>query len=103
MKSDKFSLEIEALRASGIADKEFARYSRLLDELQSRILRCIHLSEASVTKAKQIFDYLWHEKPERYRSNGCYKLLTRQLKIPISYEMCYIISHGNYRYKKTET
>ncbi len=74
MKHGMFNLELEALRASGIPEKEFVRYSRLFDEMQDRLLRCLDLSEASVQKAKQIFDYLWREKPNRYRPDGYYKL-----------------------------
>lgn len=74
MKPGRFNLELEALRASGIPEKEFVRYARLFDEMQDRLLRSLDLSKASVQKAKQIFDYLWREKPDRYRPNGNYKL-----------------------------
>lgn len=74
MKSDKFNLEIEALHASGIAEKGLMHYSRLFDEMQDRLARCLDLSKSSVLKAKRIFDYLWREKPHRYKSNGYYKL-----------------------------
>lgn len=74
MKPGRFNLELEALRASGIAEKEVARYTQLFDEMQDRLLRCLNLSEAFVQKAKQIFDYLWREKPSRYRPKGNYKL-----------------------------
>lgn len=74
MTSDRFNLEIEALRASGIAEKEFTRYAKLFDLLQKRLLRSLHLSQDSVRKAKQIFDDLWREKPNRYQPNGYYKL-----------------------------
>jgi tetratricopeptide (TPR) repeat protein len=74
MKPGRFNLEFEALRASGIAEKESVRYSQLFDEMQDRLLRCLDLSEAPVQKAKLIFDYLWREKPNRYKPNGNYKL-----------------------------
>lgn len=74
MTPGRFNLELEALRASGIAEKEYVRYSRLFDEMQDRLLRSLDRSEASVQKAKQIFDCLWREKPNRYRPNGNYKL-----------------------------
>lgn len=74
MTSETFDLEIEALRASGIAEKEFARYARLVDMLQKRLLQSLHLSQDSVRKAKRIFDDFWREKPNRYQLSGNYKL-----------------------------
>ncbi len=70
-----FDLEREALIASGI--KEDDRIRAYLDKLQNlykQILADVNLSDRHLTRAKQIFNWLWHDRPHRYQRRGCYRL-----------------------------
>ena len=69
-----FDLEVEAFRASGVKERYIVRYKRLFNDLQRRFLNQVALSEAPVIKAKQAFEWLWQEKPNRYKPEGHYKL-----------------------------
>jgi tetratricopeptide (TPR) repeat protein len=69
-----FDLELEAFRASGVKERDIVQYKRLFNDLQRKFLNQVILSEAPVMKAKQAFDWLWQEKPNRYKPEGHYKL-----------------------------
>jgi tetratricopeptide (TPR) repeat protein len=69
-----FDLELEAFRASGVKERYIVHYKRLFKDLQRKFLNQVALSEAPVIKAKQAFDWLWQEKPNRYKPEGNYKL-----------------------------
>jgi len=74
MADEVFDLELEAFRASGVEERDIVHYKRLFNALQHRFLDQVILSESPVMKAKQVFDWLWKEKPNRYKPKGHYKL-----------------------------
>jgi tetratricopeptide (TPR) repeat protein len=71
---EAFDLELEAFRASGVGDRYIAHYQHLFNELQHTFLDKVILSDDPIMRAKQVFDWLWQKKPNRYQSKGHYKL-----------------------------
>ena len=67
MGEEPFDLELESFRASGVGAQNIAHYQHLFDELQRIFLNKVILSDDPVIKAKQVFDWLWQEKPNRYQ------------------------------------
>ncbi len=70
-----YDLEREALTASGL--KECDRINQYLTKLQhlhGQFLSNVTTSDSALTRAKQLFDWLWNDRPNRYRPEGCYKL-----------------------------
>ena len=74
MGEKSFDLELEAFRASGIGERDIAHHKHLFNELQRTFLDKVILSDDPVMRAKQVFDWLWQEKPNRYQPKGHYKL-----------------------------
>ena len=74
MGEEPFDLELESFRASGVGAQNIAHYQHLFNELQRIFLKEVILSDDPVIKAKQAFDWLWQEKPNRYQPKGHYKL-----------------------------
>ena len=69
-----FDLELEAFRASGVGEPYIAYYTNQLEGLHLKLLEQVFLTDDRVMRAKQAFDWLWQEKPNRYRPIGPYKL-----------------------------
>jgi len=70
-----FDLEREALIASGIKkDDRIKQYMCKLQYLYEQFLSSLTPSDSPLTRAKQIFTWLWNERPNRYRPKGCYRL-----------------------------
>jgi tetratricopeptide (TPR) repeat protein len=70
-----FHFEREALKASGIVGKEKVDfYLNRLDELFRQIDPPIIHSLNPADKAKIIFEFLWKQKPCRYKSGGPFRL-----------------------------
>ncbi len=68
-------MEKEALKASGIKwKKEIANYLEKLDHLHHQFIRHLTLPSNSLTQAKGLFDWLWKEKPDRYKRHGNFRL-----------------------------
>lgn len=68
-------MEKEALKASGIKGrKEIVNYLGKLDHLHQEFIRHLTPTSCPLTKAKALFNWLWKEKPDRYKSYGNYKL-----------------------------
>jgi len=74
MDEEPFDLELEAFRASGVGDRYIAHYQHLFNELQRTLLDQVILSDDPFMRAKQVFDWLWQEKPNRYQPKSHYKL-----------------------------
>ncbi|MBW1902603.1 MAG: hypothetical protein JRJ20_13355, partial [Deltaproteobacteria bacterium] len=71
----KLDLEKEALIASGIKDDDQIRvYQEKLHYLYEQFTSRDAISQDPLTRAKQIFDWLWEVKPSRYASHESYKL-----------------------------
>jgi len=74
-KERPFHFEREALKASGIRDKaEIDFYSNRLDELFLRIDPPVVSSLDPAEKAGIVFQFLWKQKPCRYKSGGPFRL-----------------------------
>lgn len=70
-----FSLEREALRASGIRDDLLiARYLEKLDLIHLNMLPELTRPWNPVEKARVLFEWLWREKPGRYKPQGNFRL-----------------------------
>ena len=70
-----FDLEKEALLASGIRDEaQIAVYQGRLYSLHEQFNLGVSVSHDPLTRAKQIFDWLWAIKPSRYQLHGNYRL-----------------------------
>jgi tetratricopeptide (TPR) repeat protein len=68
-------LEGEALLASGIQDRsEITFYVAELDRISQQFLRQMIPLPDPVDKARALFTWLWISKPDRYKSQGSYKL-----------------------------
>jgi tetratricopeptide (TPR) repeat protein len=74
MTEKPFYLELEAFRASGVGERYIAHYTCLFEGLHRKLLDQVILTDDRVMRAKQAFDWLWQEKPNRYRPKGPYKL-----------------------------
>jgi tetratricopeptide (TPR) repeat protein len=74
MIEERFDLELEAFRASGIEDLHIVRHISLFDLLQRKLVDQVVLSDDPIIRAKQVFDWVWQEKPNRYRPKRHYKL-----------------------------
>ena len=74
MNSEIFNLEFEALRASGAEANRIEYYRRQLDVLKFSLMRQINLSDNPFARSRQVFEWLWRQKPQRYKRNGPYKL-----------------------------
>ena len=82
MTDESFDLELEALRASGVEERRMVHYTGQLNTIQQRLLDQGMLSYDPITRAKQVFEWLWKEKPNRYKQKGYYRLcdvIERQL------------------------
>lgn len=70
-----FDLQREALIASGIKeDDRFRKYLSKLQHLHVQFLSDVIPSDSPLTRAKQLFNWLWNDRPNRYRPKGCYRL-----------------------------
>jgi hypothetical protein len=70
-----FNLETEALIASGIKEGDWIReYLDKLQYLYVQFVADVTLSARPLTRAKQLFIWLWHDRPNRYKSKGCFGL-----------------------------
>jgi tetratricopeptide (TPR) repeat protein len=68
-------LEGEALLASGIQDRsKIAFYVAELDRICQQFLHQMIPPPDPVDKARALFTWLWTSKPDRYKSQGSYKL-----------------------------
>jgi len=68
-------LEEEALLASGIQDRsKIAFYVAELDRIYQQFLPQMIPAPDPVGKARTLFTWLWASKPDRYKSQGSYKL-----------------------------
>ena len=74
MVKEYFNLELEALRASGVEERRIVHHTGLLNIIQQRLLDQVILSNHPFTKARQVFEWLWKEKPDRYKQKDHYKL-----------------------------
>ena len=82
MSDEYFDLELEALRASGVEERRAVHYTGQFNIIQQRLLDQETLSNEPTKKAKQVFQWLWKEKPNRYKHKGYYRLcdvIERQL------------------------
>ena len=82
MIDESFDLELEALRVSGVEERRMVHYTGQLNTIQQRLLDQGMLSYDPITRAKQVFEWLWKEKPNRYKQKGYYRLcdvIERQL------------------------
>ena len=71
----KFNLEKEALLASGIKGKdELAIYENKLHLVLHQFLSKISPVRDPLTKARDLFNWLWEEKPTRYEPHGHFRL-----------------------------
>lgn len=72
-----FDLEREALIASGIKEEErISAYSVKLRDLTRRFLAQGEVAPSILTKARGLFEWLWEDKPDRYRMKGPFRLPT---------------------------
>ena len=70
-----FDFEKEALVASGIKENDqIADYMSKLAHLDQQFIRENRAIHDTLIKAKELFDWLWRKKPDRYRSHGSYRL-----------------------------
>lgn len=70
-----FSLEKEALIASGITENDLiADYVGKLDYLHQKVLPKMTGLHDPVARARVLFEFLWMEKPARYKPHGQYRL-----------------------------
>jgi len=70
-----FNLEEEALRASGIQEKDrIVHYKNQLRSLIRKFIDDISPTLPSSSRAEALFHWLWKEKPARYQSRGHYRL-----------------------------
>ena len=70
-----FDLQREALIASGIKEDDcIKKYFSKLHHLHTQFLSSVIPSDSPLTRAKQLFNWLWHDKPNRYKPKGCYRL-----------------------------
>ena len=70
-----FDLEREALIASGLKEGDrITRYLTRLQHLHVQFLSNVTTSDSALTRAKQLFDWLWNDRPNRYRPKGSYRL-----------------------------
>ncbi len=74
MTDKPFDLEQEAFSASVADEFRIRRCRERFDFLERRLLDHITLSNDPVIRARQTFDRLWLEKPERYTRKGHFEL-----------------------------
>ncbi len=75
IKKRAFNLEEEALLALGIQDRNKIAFSVAeLDRIFQQFLHQMIPPPDPVDKARALFTWLWMSKPDRYRSQGSYKL-----------------------------
>ena len=75
IKKRAFNLEKEALLASGIREKrKIVVYSAKLDQLHQQFISQVTPTTDPVVKARSLFNWLWIEKPTRYKSHGPFRL-----------------------------
>jgi tetratricopeptide (TPR) repeat protein len=71
----KFHLEKEALLASGIqGENRLAVYAKRLDYLHEHFIQQILPPPHPTGKARDLFHWLWEEKPTRYERYGHFRL-----------------------------
>ena len=70
-----FCLEKEALRASGVEERDrVTGYLIKLDLLYHQFIDETPLPSDPVARARSLFDWLWRKKTARYKSGGPYRL-----------------------------
>ena len=70
-----FCLEKEALRASGIEEKDrVTDYLIKLDDLYRQFIDETPLPSDPLVRARSLFDWLWRKKAARYKPRGPYRL-----------------------------
>jgi tetratricopeptide (TPR) repeat protein len=70
-----FNFEEEALLASGIQDRsKIDFYLAELDQIYQQFIHKMILPPDRVDRARALFTWLWISKPNRYKSQGSYKL-----------------------------
>lgn len=75
IKKRAFNLEEEALLASGIQERsKIVFYLAELDRIYQQFLHQMIPPPDPVDKARALFTWLWISKPDRYKSQGSYKL-----------------------------
>ena len=75
IKKRAFNLEEKALLASGIQERsKIVFYLAELDRIYQQFLHQMIPPPDPVDKAKALFTWLWISKPDRYKSQGSYKL-----------------------------
>ena len=75
IKKRAFNLEEEALLASGIQERsKIEFYVVELSRIYRQFLHQMILPPDPVDKARALFTWLWTSKPDRYKSQGSYKL-----------------------------
>jgi tetratricopeptide (TPR) repeat protein len=75
IKRGSFSLEKEALLASGLREKSWLDiYVDKLDQLHRQFIRETKPTVDPIIRARTLFTWLWIEKPTRYKSHGSYRL-----------------------------
>ncbi len=75
IKKRAFNLVEEALLASGIQDRsKIDFYATELERIYQQFFHQMILPPDSVQRAKALFTWLWLSKPNRYKSQGSYKL-----------------------------
>jgi tetratricopeptide (TPR) repeat protein len=71
----EFNLEKESLLASGVIENEgFIKYRHKLEELYQQFICSVKLPSDLFAKARLIFEWLWIEKPARYKPHGHFRL-----------------------------
>ena len=71
---DPLNLESEALSASGVPPPDIDTYKGKFDLIQKKLTEQISLSDDLLILSRQVFKWLWKEKPERYKRKGSYRL-----------------------------
>ena len=71
----EFNLEKESLLASGVRDDEgLAKYMQKLDDLYRQFIYSVMPPSDLLAKAEALFEWLWTEKPARYKPHGNFRL-----------------------------
>jgi len=71
----QFDLERQALIASGLGEENrIAEYLGKLSSLSEQFVAQERLPSSALTRARGLFDWLWKDRPTRYRHQGNYRL-----------------------------
>jgi tetratricopeptide (TPR) repeat protein len=68
------NLEFEALSASGVPPSKIDSYQGKFDLIQKKLTEQVLLSNDTLIRSRQIFEWLWKEKPDRYKRKGPFRL-----------------------------